>query len=95
MCIQRGQSLPDALANAPFLLQGLEHFYLAFQELSSCRPVGMGIGAIPWTAIREYAQQENFVGEDYEEFMYMIREMDNAWLEYQNEKAKAARDTRD
>ena len=88
MCIERGQPLPDALLNAPDLLQGLDFFYNAFGQLSTCRPVGMGLGSIPWTAIDRYAERNDV--EDFDEFLYMVRKMDDAYIEYHLEKSKTA-----
>ncbi len=54
-------------------------FYLdAFAELASCRVNGMGLGAIPFTAIVEYSKIYS-VG-DLQEFIYIIRRMDNELL---------------
>ena len=89
MCYKRGQPLPEALGNAPELFQGLEWVYGAFQELSTCRLNGMGLGSIPWTAIDRYADRYNIVGEDWEDFQYFIGEMDRAWLDVQYKKQKS------
>lgn len=66
---------------APFV------FWLdAFRELSSCRVNGMGLGPIPFTSIIEYARI--FKVDDFEEFLYIIRRMDDAVLEIEAAKAK-------
>lgn len=66
----------------------LFQYYLdAFSELSSCRNSGMGIGPIPFTAILEYFKL--FGVEDFEEFLYYIRKMDNAYVILANDKINA------
>ena len=60
-------------------------FYLdAFQELSTSRAVSMAIGAIPFTAIVEYSRIYEL--SDYEDFAYIIRHLDNTFLELNAEK---------
>lgn len=58
----------------------------AFHELSSCRVNAMSIGPIPFTAIVEYFKVFNM--EDFEEFHYYIRVMDNKLLSLESEKNK-------
>lgn len=47
-------------------------------ELATCRPVGMGVGEIPYTAIREYAAEEGV--RDRHRFRTLIRYMDRMIL---------------
>lgn len=62
-------------------------FYVdAFSELSTCRP--MGEGAIPFTSIADYFNIYG-EGEDFEDFIYVIRRMDMAYLEAMDKKRKA------
>ncbi len=54
-------------------------FYLdAFRELSSCRPGGMGLQAIPFTAIAEYSRIYELG--DFEDFATVMRLMDNVFI---------------
>ena len=60
----------------------IEHFHFfieAFYELSSCRQIGMSFGPIPFTAIAEYARM--YEVDDFDEFLYIIRLLDNKYLE--------------
>jgi hypothetical protein len=82
------RKLPDWLANAPQLKSGLEFYWNAFHELGTCRPVGFGMGQIPWTAIHMYAEAQELDWEDEETLRYLIREMDNAFIEHNKEKDK-------
>ena len=63
------------------------HLYIdAFNELSSCRQTGFGLSAIPFTAIVEYSKIYEI--EDFDEFLYIIREMDYELLRIENSKQK-------
>lgn len=54
-------------------------FYLdAFGELSTCRPGGMDLLPIPFTAIAEYSRIYDIPESD--EFRALIRAMDNTFL---------------
>ena len=65
-------------------------FYIdAFRELNSCRDYGMGLGPIPFTAIAEYAKI--YEVEDFDEFLYLIRVMDNQFIKSQNARASKER----
>jgi hypothetical protein len=57
----------------------------AFEELSTCRPPGMTVGRIPWTAIHEYATAQGIA--DPERFHHLIRAMDRAALEHFHREA--------
>jgi len=48
----------------------------------------MGIGPIPFTAIAEYAKI--YEVEDFEEFLYLIRVMDNQFIKSQNDRKSKA-----
>jgi len=54
-------------------------FYIeAFNELHTCRNTGLGISPIPFSPIVEYAKV--YAIDDFEEFLYLIRRMDNSYL---------------
>lgn len=56
----------------------LDFYVDAFRELSSCRPGGMGLLPIPFTAIVEYSRI--YALGDEEEFAWVIRQMDNTFM---------------
>jgi hypothetical protein len=61
-------------------------YFDAFQELSSCRQSGFGPGPIPFTAALEYSTLYEI--EDRDDFLYLIRVMDNTYLSLEAEKSK-------
>jgi hypothetical protein len=82
---KRGQAPPEFIANAPALLPGLELYYEAFKELSTCRPyIGLeGVpGPIPWTAIDRYGLAHGFEEEGLDYLVKMIRALDDEFLVY-------------
>lgn len=81
-CYQNRRQRPQWLVNAPSLMPGLDFYFTAFNELNTCRSVGMGAGPIPWTVIQEYADREGLDGEERSCLLYLIRAMDNAYLEH-------------
>ncbi len=83
--------IPERIRNAPVLHLGLDFFFKAWLELGSCRAVGMEEGPIPWSVIRTYCNEYDIVGELREDMFYLVRSMDNAYLDHRREKAKKQR----
>lgn len=64
-------------------------FYVeAFKEIGTCRSGSFTMGPIPFTAIVEYFKVFN-VQDDFEDFHYLIRRMDNALLKAESDKERA------
>lgn len=85
--MRQRKPLPEKIANAPELMLGLELYYSAFWDLTTCRQLGFGAaGAIPWSAIKDYAVAFDFDEEQAEDLFYFIRKMDNAYLEFYKPK---------
>jgi hypothetical protein len=84
--IRFGQPIPERIANAPKLRQGLQLYMQAFFELDTERSIGMAVGRIPWTSIIDYAKAYEFSEEQTADFVYFIRAMDNAHLKHLDEK---------
>lgn len=93
-CLKTGQPLPKAIQDAPELALGLEFTYTAFWEMGTCRPVGFGVGYIPWRDILKYAEHYHLDEEATEDFMFLIRAMDKAFMEQEMEKQKAGKEKR-
>ena len=85
-CLRSRRALPKKIENAPSLMMGLELYWDAFLDLSTCRPTGMGMGPIPWSAIRDYAVTFDFDEDQHEDLYHFIRVMDNAFIEHHRNK---------
>ena len=79
--------IPDQLKNAPVLMDGQEFYWNAFWRLSSDRPVGMGLGPIPFSSVVMYASLYDMDHEGLTELAHIMQGMDNAFLKYQQEKS--------
>jgi hypothetical protein len=79
-------SIPEPLRDCPDV-DYLEWVYLAFMELSTCRAMGLTLGPIPWTAIRDYANELELVEYSRELLFSAIRGLDRVLLEYYGSKA--------
>lgn len=83
------QPLPERIQNAPELYLGLEMYYLAFLDLTSCRAAGYGTeGPISWMTIEEYADRKEIYGSQREDLHYYISNMDASYLEFKSTKLK-------
>lgn len=60
-------------------IEGLDFYLDAFRDLSSCRPSGLDLQAIPFTAIVEYFRIYEL--DDFDEFAYLVRRMDTRYLD--------------
>ena len=89
-CQLHRMPLPDKIANAPTLELGLDFYFTAFTELTTCRPVGMGEGMIPWTAIKEWGVFNKLDEEEFYDFKYLISAMDSAYIDFKVKKMKAS-----
>jgi hypothetical protein len=89
-CAQQRLPLPEKIANAPELLIGLEFFYMAFLDLTTCRGTGYDTeGPISWLAIKEWADSNEVEGEQREDLFYYINELDKAYLDFKAKKLKS------
>lgn len=84
-CRRERLPLPEKIKNAPQLYLGLELYYGAYLDLSSCR-TGLGDGPISWQSIEEYALVYNFEEEQKEDLHYFMAKMDDAFLKWRNNK---------
>lgn len=76
-CMREGLPLPDRIANAPILLDGLDLYYSGYRDLMYDRPMD---GSISWSTIHRYSVDLELGEEQREAMHYHIREMDNAYL---------------
>lgn len=80
--MREGRPLPERIQNAPELELGLGFYYVAFEDLQSCRSSAFGVGYIPWTAMRAYCDEYGVEGEDREDFYHMVRALDAAYVKF-------------
>lgn len=77
------RKLPEKVLGAPSLRPGLELYWLAYAELSTCRPPSFGdLLPIPWTAIDAYATRYDFDEDQFDWLVCASREMDKAMAAY-------------
>jgi hypothetical protein len=80
--------LPEKVADKPEIIAGLDLYWKAFTDLMSDRDVGMAEGPIPWSAMSEWATRRRIFGDDFERFVYILRELDSAYMEHRGKEMK-------
>lgn len=85
------QGLPTpAIDNRPQLYEDLSDIWTAFVELSATRPIGFGPGPITFTEIDAWLHLHGVThAGDKEDYAYLIRALDQAWLKWQGERDRA------
>lgn len=78
--IRSGKPIPERIANAPELIDGLILYLDAFFDLDSERDSSLGASRIPWSKIKEYAVAYDFDFVQTEDLIHFIKRMDNAYL---------------
>ncbi len=86
--LQQGIPLPEKIANAPELKSGLDIYLTAFNRLSTCRSIGMGLGPIPWICIGQYADVQELDQDHRDALYYHIEQMDSAFLKWSSDQNK-------
>lgn len=85
--VRRGHlpRLPDRVQNAPQLREGLELYWTAYVELTTCRPAAFGgCPPLPWTAMATWAQFHSLDYDQFEDLIYFSREMDAEYEKWWN-----------
>lgn len=82
MALRERRNLPAAIRDAPDVPLGLEIYFQAFWELTTCRGGGMGLIPISWMTIIEYAQLHELDDEQTDDLLYFVRAMDKAYMEH-------------
>lgn len=79
------EKIPDRILNKPTLFVSSRFFLDAFLDLDTDRPSSMGgLCPIPWSSIHRYAKAHELVGTDYEDFIFLVRRLDNAYTQHKN-----------
>lgn len=63
-------------------------YWVAFNDLSSERQIGMGLGPIPRSAIMAYAAESGLYGDAAEHFAIIIRMVDVEYMRITNSTSK-------
>lgn len=79
---------PDWIKDAPDLALGLELYYEAFWDLTTCRPVGWTAQPIPWSAVIEWGQLNELDPEEMDDLIFYVRELDAEFLTWASEQSK-------
>jgi len=78
--LKAGIDLPMPWRDIPDVAPKDLWFLEAFGELSTCRAIGMDLGALPWTAIVQYVDRQKIEAEA--DFILMMRMLDSAFLKF-------------
>lgn len=88
--LRTGRPIPDRILNAPELNLGLQLYLDAFFDLDSERSHSVGLTAIPWTSIKQYAEAWEFDEEQTCKLFFFIKKMDAAHLKRLEHKQKTS-----
>ena len=86
MAAQEGLPLPKEIENAPRLLPGLGVYFGAFMDLRSCAEAD---GPIPWTATRQWADENELEPAQRRALFHHMRALDRAFGDWRSKKEKA------
>lgn len=90
--IEKGRELPSWFLEAPEP-EVQDQFYLqAFWELHTCRSFGFDLGPIPWRDIIRYGEYQRLDDDVLRLFVYIIRELDDAYLGFRADEARRQRE---
>jgi len=78
---ERGRDAPEAFYDRPEVEPHLTWLWNAFWELGTERQLGMSIGPIPISKIREHLRDEmDLAGAEYDRAKAILRKVDDAYL---------------
>jgi hypothetical protein len=83
-----GRKKPKAMVEKPLPGPGNTLFQQAFYDLDGERQIGMSVGKIPWSAVRYYAQINEFSNAQTIALHYLIARMDAANLKHMADSIK-------
>jgi len=91
--MRAGEPIPDRIVNAPELHLGCELYLQAFYDLDSERTHAMGLTAISWSSMMQYAIMNDLDEEQTESLIYHVRRMDQDHLKRLAKKNKSTQTT--
>lgn len=74
--IELGRPVPEPFLDQPEILPESMFYWSAYCNLVTERQIGMGIGPIPISKAREYAEREGISDREWDDFWGIIREVD-------------------
>lgn len=83
--VEKGRELPDWYLDEPFIWPGDEIYIRSFWHLNTCRLYAGGL--IPHEKVMEIAQEHEMGPNMTDLFGHVLRMMDNAFIEWQNDEA--------
>ena len=92
MALKQGHSLPEGIKNHQELLPGLEFYMESFAVLCDSR-ANEGLG-IPYSEKLAYCEAEGVRGEDRDDFIYLVSQLDVAYVKYYREKSEREREAK-
>lgn len=82
---EKGREPPAEFLNPPKLPAYLVWYANAFWRLNNDRPIGMGLGPIPFVAIDAFARRYRIEDPDeFDRFLTLIRAQDSEYLRIRN-----------
>lgn len=95
---EEGREPPAEFFNQPEIWPDLVPIWNAFFDLSTERQIGMGIGPIPFSAIRTYARDlmgiEDPTSDEFERFRRLIGDLDDEFLAHINKSSTPTRSSK-
>lgn len=88
--LEAGEQPPSAYFDRPAIAAHLQEYWLAFCDLTTERQIGMGLGPIPASQIRDYAIELDLDGDEAELFFAVIRQTDDGYLSIVNAQSGQA-----
>lgn len=68
-------------------MTGLEWIWAAWNDLSTCRQIGMDLGPVPWDVVDRYAVRHELDEDDYELLWAAVKALDRVHREHlENER---------
>ena len=69
-------------------MAGLEWIWQAWNDLNSCREIGMDVGPIPWTAVDRYAIRYGLGADEHDLLWHSVKVLDSVYRDHQETERK-------
>lgn len=90
-CVLNKAPIPEPILNAPMLFEGLQLHYEAFLELTRTRQHTVNGTELPihWKEYLDYCSAYSIDGEQRDDFVYVLKQLDDRYLSYRRLKQNA------